>query len=170
MQSLKRRESGRLKIVGEFKKVDMLASYADNVIVGTALKIKETNPEVVLMTTDINMKIAAESAGLIIKESANVKRPAQGKVFALVIALIVIVGFYRSLSRGSAYAFILYFLTVGITVFLRSYIFILPMGATSINPETTRARPAVSITIKQRTGSLPDIMIPEGHPKMIMER
>ncbi|MGO9137844.1 MAG: hypothetical protein ACLP9S_06975 [Syntrophales bacterium] len=37
----------------------MLASYADNVIVGTALKIKETRPEVVLMTTDVNMQIAA---------------------------------------------------------------------------------------------------------------
>jgi len=32
---------GRLSTVGELKKVDMLASYADNVIVGTALKIKE---------------------------------------------------------------------------------------------------------------------------------
>lgn len=62
---LEAQRSGRLKIAGEFKKVDMLASYADNVIVGTALKIKEKGENVILMTTDKNMKIAAASVGII---------------------------------------------------------------------------------------------------------
>jgi len=35
----------RLKIVSEYNKVDMLDSHADNVIVGTAAKLKENNPE-----------------------------------------------------------------------------------------------------------------------------
>ena len=54
----------RLKIVSEYSKIDMLESHADNVIVGTAMKMKETYSEVVLLTTDTNMKIAAESVGV----------------------------------------------------------------------------------------------------------
>jgi predicted ribonuclease YlaK len=71
---LEAQRENRLRIVGEFRTVDMLASYADNVIVGTALKIKETNPEVVLMTTDINMKNAAENAGILYEKSKLQKR------------------------------------------------------------------------------------------------
>jgi rRNA-processing protein FCF1 len=87
---------GRLSIVGKFKKVDMLASYADNVIVGTALKIKETRPEVVLMTTDINMKIAAQSAGILYEESKLPKRsssliPSSSLIISLIVSAWFIV-------------------------------------------------------------------------------
>lgn len=61
---LEAQRGGRLKIVSQYRKVDMLASYADNVIVGTALKLKEKGEDVILMTTDKNMKIAAESQGM----------------------------------------------------------------------------------------------------------
>jgi rRNA-processing protein FCF1 len=102
---LEAHKSGRLKIVGEFKKVDMLASYADNVIVGTALKIKDTNPEVVLMTTDVNMKIAAESAGILYEEIKLPKRSSSLiPLSSLIISFIVSAWFIgRSLLYGRAY-------------------------------------------------------------------
>ena len=56
--------SGRLMISVDYNKVDMLDNNADNVILGTAAKLKETYPEVILLTTDTNMKIAAESMGV----------------------------------------------------------------------------------------------------------
>ncbi|MEN6320039.1 MAG: PIN domain-containing protein [Syntrophaceae bacterium] len=83
--------SGRLRIVGEFKKVDVLASYADNVIVGTALKIKEINLEIVLLTTDTNMKIAAESAAIVC-EINKLKKPVSSSLVplsSLIISLII---------------------------------------------------------------------------------
>jgi rRNA-processing protein FCF1 len=96
---------GRLSIVGEFKIVDMLVSYADNVIIGTALKIKETNREVVLMTTDVNMKNAAESAGILYEESKLPKRsssliPLSSVIISLIVSAWFIV---RALLYGSAY-------------------------------------------------------------------
>ena len=56
--------SGRLTISVDYNKVDMLDNNADNVILGTAAKLKETYTEVILLTTDTNMKIAAESMGV----------------------------------------------------------------------------------------------------------
>jgi len=58
--------ANKLKIVSEYNKIDLLASHADNIIVGTAAKLKENHPgaEVILLTTDNNMKIAAESIGI----------------------------------------------------------------------------------------------------------
>jgi rRNA-processing protein FCF1 len=96
---------GRLRIVGEFKKVDMLASYADNVIVGTALKIKETKPEVVLITTDTNMKIAAESTGILYeKNRISTRSSSLVPLSSLLIALIISAWFIgRALLYGSAY-------------------------------------------------------------------
>ncbi|MGA2330630.1 MAG: PIN domain-containing protein [Syntrophales bacterium] len=102
---LEAQRENRLRIVGEFRTVDMLASYADNVIVGTALKIKETNPEVVLMTTDINMKNAAENAGILYEKSKLQKRSSSLiPLFSVIISLIVSAWFIgRALSYGSAY-------------------------------------------------------------------
>ena len=76
--------------------MDMLASYADNVIVGTVLKIKETNPEVVLITTDTNMKIAAESAGILCNENKLPKRssslvPLSSVIISLIVSAYFIV-------------------------------------------------------------------------------
>jgi len=112
---LESQRSGRLKIVGEFKKVDMLASYVDNMVVGTAVKMKETCSKVVLLTTDTNMKIAAESAGLVIKESAKVKRPAKGKIFALIMAYIVI-GLFCGRVFNPVIGFIVYSIAIISTV------------------------------------------------------
>jgi len=87
---LEAQRENRLKIVSEYSKVDMMEGDADNVIVGTALKIKETNPEVVLMTTDVNMKIAAESAGVLYEESKLPKRSSSViPLSSLIIALII---------------------------------------------------------------------------------
>ena len=96
-------QKNRLRIVGEFRKVNMLASYADNVIVGTALKIKETNPEVVLITTDINMKIAAESAGILYEKSKLPKRSSSLiPLSSVIISLIVSAWFIgRALLYGN---------------------------------------------------------------------
>jgi rRNA-processing protein FCF1 len=102
---LEAQRENRLKIVSEYSKVDMLASYADNVMVGTALKIKETNPEVVLMTTDVNMKNAAESAGILYEESKLPKRSSSLiPLSSVIISLIVSAWFIgRALLYGSAY-------------------------------------------------------------------
>ena len=62
---LEAQRSGRLMITVDYNKVDMLDNNADNVILGTAAKLKETCLEVILLTTDTNMKIAAESMGII---------------------------------------------------------------------------------------------------------
>jgi rRNA-processing protein FCF1 len=87
---LEAQRENRLRIVSEYSKVDMLESYGDNVIVGTAVKMKETNPEVVLMTTDVNMKIAAESAGVLYEESKLPKRSSSViPLSSLIIALII---------------------------------------------------------------------------------
>ena len=103
---LEAQRENRLKIVSEYNKVDMLGSHADNVIVGTASKIKETNPEMVLMTTDKNMKIAAESAGIVC-EINKLKKPVSSSLVplsSLIIALIVSAWFIgRALLYGSAY-------------------------------------------------------------------
>jgi len=91
---LEAQRENRLRIVSEFRTVDMLASYADNVTVGTALKIKETNPEVVLMTTDINMKNAAESAGILCEKSKLRKRSSSLiPLSSVIISLIVLTWF-----------------------------------------------------------------------------
>ena len=87
---LEAQRNGRLKIMGKFRKVNLLASYADNVIVGTALKIEETNPEVVLLTTDVNMKNAAESVGILYEESKPPKRSSSLVPLSSVIISLII--------------------------------------------------------------------------------
>jgi PIN domain len=54
-----------LKIVNAFDPVDALASDADNKVVGTALRLKREGAEnVVLVSTDSNMRIVARAMGL----------------------------------------------------------------------------------------------------------
>lgn len=134
---LEAHKSGRLKIVGEFKKVDMLASYADNVIVGTALKIKETNPEVVLITTDTNMKIAAERVGILYEEIKLLKRssslvPLSSVIISLIISAWFIgrvllrynlssVHFDRALFNAVFVSFFLSMLIIVFSSFVRAW-------------------------------------------------
>lgn len=129
---LEAHKSGRLKIVGEFKKVDMLASYADNVIVGTALKIKETNPEVVLITTDTNMKIAAQSVGILYEEIKLPKRSSSLiPLSSVIISLIVSAWFigraciygdnYDSVPRAVMASAFLSLLIIILSVFVRAW-------------------------------------------------
>jgi PIN domain len=54
-----------LKIINAFDPLNALASDADNRIVGTALKLqREGVPDIVLVSTDNNMRIAAKALGL----------------------------------------------------------------------------------------------------------
>ena len=84
--------SGRLTISVDYNKVDMLDNNADNVIMGTAAKLKETYPEVILMTTDVNMRIAAESmeifSGRVIKDGWLAMRCSIGAIAYLAIIFV----------------------------------------------------------------------------------
>lgn len=53
-----------LRIVTEHDQVDGLASDADNRIVGTALKLKKEGENIVLLTTDTNMRTVARAYGV----------------------------------------------------------------------------------------------------------
>jgi rRNA-processing protein FCF1 len=82
--------SGRLTISVDYNKVDMLDNNADNVILGTAAKLKETYTEVILMTTDVNMTTAAESMGIGVEGKSD-RRKKQHETTMVVIFFVLIV-------------------------------------------------------------------------------
>jgi rRNA-processing protein FCF1 len=82
--------SGRLTISVDYNKVDMLDNNADNVILGTAAKLKETYTEVILMTTDVNMTTAAESMGIGVEGKSD-RREKQHETTMVVIFFVLIV-------------------------------------------------------------------------------
>lgn len=53
-----------LRVLAEYKRIDVLSSDADNKIVGLALLLKEAGEEVTLFTTDTNMRSTARILGL----------------------------------------------------------------------------------------------------------
>jgi len=68
---LKAQEENKVEVLNNFKKIDALSNEADNKIIGTCLMLKEKEKEskekennVNLLTTDVNMKIAAQSMGI----------------------------------------------------------------------------------------------------------
>jgi rRNA-processing protein FCF1 len=82
--------SGRLMISVDYNKVDMLDNNADNVILGTAAKLKETCPAVILLTTDVNMRIAAESMEIGVEGKSD-RRKKQHETTMVVIFFVLIV-------------------------------------------------------------------------------
>ena len=54
-------EEQRISIVKRYVKINDLENWGDNTIIGTALKVKEENPDkrVLLLTTDRNMRLVA---------------------------------------------------------------------------------------------------------------
>lgn len=54
-----------IEVVNNFKKgADVLNNSADNKIIGTCLRLKEQGEDVIVLTTDVNMGIAAKSMGI----------------------------------------------------------------------------------------------------------
>jgi rRNA maturation endonuclease Nob1 len=63
---LEAQRENKVEVANNFKNIDALSSEADNKIIGTCLMLKEKEKEgdVNLLTTDVNMKIAAQSVGI----------------------------------------------------------------------------------------------------------
>jgi rRNA maturation endonuclease Nob1 len=57
--------SGTLCVINDYLKIDVLASEADNKVVGTALKLAEKRKKVTLLTNDANMRSSARIYGLV---------------------------------------------------------------------------------------------------------
>jgi rRNA-processing protein FCF1 len=107
---LNAQRKNKLKIVSDYEKIDMLESYADNVIVGTAVRLKETCAEVVLLTRDVNMKIAAESMGIILEEPVKTESTLRKKGLMIVTMTVIIWGIFSLLFQNNiAMAIILNF-------------------------------------------------------------
>jgi len=58
---LELQSQGRLNIENSYEKIDYLNDYADNKIVGTALRLKNFGKDVTLVTTDKNMQISSRN-------------------------------------------------------------------------------------------------------------
>ncbi|MCX6262839.1 MAG: PIN domain-containing protein [Bacteroidia bacterium] len=67
---LEAQRENKVEVANNFKNIDALSSEADNKIIGTCLMLKEKEKEsnVNLLTTDVNMKIAAQSVGIGVEE------------------------------------------------------------------------------------------------------
>lgn len=85
----------KVVILTKYDRIDGLASESDNKIVGAAVLLKKQNPDenIMMLTTDRNMKIAASAYGIGVPSAAEFVR--QRIPFFLngrLIALLIIVG------------------------------------------------------------------------------
>ena len=75
-EGIKLKTGGTLKIEFEYSKdilPSFLSAYADNRILAIALQLKQKNPNVYLITKDINLRIKAEALGLIAQDYEKAK-------------------------------------------------------------------------------------------------
>ena len=89
-------KSKKVVILTKYDKIDGLASESDNKIVGAAVLLKKMNPDgdIMMLTTDRNMKIAASAyeIGVPNREESLIKRRIPWYLNGRLIAFLLIVG------------------------------------------------------------------------------